>query len=285
MTFLVNGEKIEDSMIQQEVERLRPDYEKAFKDQSPQVQEAQMLDWSRENVIENTLLKHEAEKYDGQIREDEVETLMARLKEQYDSEAEFYKELNTKDNEKAKEIIRSVLKLDLLFEDIYKDLPGPSKEAVLEFYEENKEQFKTAEQVRVGHIVKHIDWQTDEATAFNVTKKAQEELKSGAAFEMLVEKFSDCPDNGGDLGFITRGEMVEEFEDVVFNLGVGEISGIFRTRFGFHITKLYDRKPAVILPLKQLRDQVVKELKDQMRNKAIDDFVDQLKSKAKIEEI
>lgn len=285
MTFLVNGEKIEDSMIQQEVERLRPDYEKAFKDQPPQVQEAQMLDWSRENVIENTLLKHEAEKYDGQIREDEVETLMARLKEQYDSEAEFYKELNTKDNEKAKEIIRSVLKLDLLFEDIYKDLPGPSKEAVLEFYEENKEQFKTAEQVRVGHIVKHIDWQTDEATAFNVTKKAQEELKGGAAFEMLVEKYSDCPDNGGDLGFITRGEMVEEFEDVVFNLGVGEISGIFRTRFGFHITKLYDRKPAVILPLKQLRDQVVKELKDQMRNKAIDDFVDQLKSKAKIEEI
>jgi len=172
-----------------------------------------------------------------------------------------------------------------MLQDVCKDIPGPSEKAVLEFYNENKEQFKSAEQVRVGHIVKHINWQTDEATAHNIIRKAQDELKNGAVFETLVAKYSDCPDNGGDLGYITKGQMVEEFEDVVFNLGVNQVSNVFRTRFGFHIARLYDRKPAVIPALKEVKEHVVSELKEQMRNKAIDEFVDRLKSKAKIEEI
>ena len=115
--------------------------------------------------------------------------------------------------------------------------------------------------------------------------KAHDELKNGAVFETLIAKYSDCPDNSGDLGYITRGQMVEEFEDVVFNLGVNEVSDVFRTRFGFHIARLYDRKPAVIPALEEVKEQVVSELKEQMRNKAIDEFVDRLKSKAKIEKI
>ena len=52
--------------------------------------------------------------------------------------------------------------------------------------------------------------------------------------------------------------MVEEFNDVVFNLGIGQISDIFRTRFGYHIAKVYDRKPAAIPPLTKVRDGIVK---------------------------
>jgi len=51
MAFIVNGERIEDSVIKQEVERLRPDYERVFVDQEPKERETQLLDWSRENVI------------------------------------------------------------------------------------------------------------------------------------------------------------------------------------------------------------------------------------------
>jgi len=285
MALIVNGEKIEDSKIRQEVERLRPDYEKVFRDQDAKAKEAQLLDWSRENVIERVLLKQEAERRVSHIPENEVAALMARLNKQYGSEAEFYKEFNADGNEKAKEIARSVLKLDRLFEDIYKGLPEPAKDAVRQYYEENKEQFKSAEQVRVSHIVKYINWQTDETAAENVARKAQDELRNGAVFEMVVAKYSDCLENDGDLGYITRGKMVEEFEDVAFNLGVGEMSEVFRTRFGFHIAKLYDRKPAVVPALKEVKDQITNELKDKMRAKAVEEFIDQLKGKAKIKEV
>ena len=78
--------------------------------------------------------------------------------------------------------------------------------------------------------------------------------------------------------------MVEEFEDVVFNLGVGETSGIFRTRFGFHIAKVYDKKPAAVAELKEVKAQIVETLAQQIREEAVNKFIDSLKSKAKIEQ-
>lgn len=285
MALVVNGERIEDSEIQQEIERLRPDYEKAFKDQRLGERETQLFDWSRENVIERVLLNQEAKKYRGQISSNEVESALAEMKKQYRDEEQFYKDFDAENDERVKETVKSILGIERMFQDVCNDLPEPSKDAVLEYYEENKERFKSAERVKVSHIVKHINWRADEEAAYNVIRKAQDELKNGAVFEMLVAKYSDCPENGGDLGYITRGQMVEEFEDVVFNLGVGEESDIFRTRFGFHIVKLYDRKPAVVRSLKEVKSQIAEELKDQMRERAIDEFIDELKNKAEIEEI
>ena len=107
---------------------------------------------------------------------------------------------------------------------------------------------------------------------------------NGASFESVVDKYTDCSDSGGDLGFVSRGQMVEEFEDVVFNLGEGQISDVFRSRFGFHIAKVYTRNPATMLSLDEVKDQVTEELREQMRSEAIDKFIDGLRSKAKIEE-
>lgn len=284
MTLIVNDERIEERLIQREIERLRPNYEKVFVDKNPEEREAQLLDWSRENVIENVLLKQEAEKRNIQILEGEVKALMARLGKQYESEDEFYKEFGATDGGKVKEIIKSMLRLERLFEDIYGAVPEASEEAILEFYQENKEQFKFPEQVRVAHIVKNINWQTDELAAYTAMKKVHDELKGGAPFELLVERYSDCLENGGDLGYIVRGQMVEEFDDVVFNLGIGEISEVFRTRFGVHITKVYDRKPTFVPPLREVKDEVVSKLKEQMRDRAVEEFVDELRSKARIEE-
>jgi len=284
MTLIVNGEKIEESAIQQEFERLRPHYEQAFKDQPPEQQKAQLLDWSKENVIEMVLIRQEAKTNGAPIPEAELESILARIKEQYADRDQFYKDFETADDAKIKETIEIQIKVERRLEELYKDIPGPSQEAVLQYYEKNKEQLKSPEQIRVGHIVKNINWQTDEEAAQNVMRKALEELKKGAVFETLAQKYSDCPENGGDLGYITRGQMVEEFEDVVFNLGVGQASGIFRTRFGFHITKIYDRKPPALPGLKEVKEQIVNALTEKMKSKAIDDFIDRLKSKAKIEE-
>jgi len=63
------------------------------------------------------------------------------------------------------------------------------------------------------------------------------QLKDGADFAALAREHSDCgsAQAGGDLGAFGRGQMVKGFEDTAFSLGVGEISGIVETPFGFHI--------------------------------------------------
>ena len=235
-------------------------------------------------MIERVLINQEAKKNGGKIPEAEIESTLAKLKEQYTDPEELYKALGVKDDADIKEQIEMQMRVEQTLSEVCKDLPDPPKADIKEYYEKNAEQFKTAESARVAHIVKYVNWQTDEETAYNAIKEAHDELKNGAAFEAVVDKHTDCADSGGDLGYVTRGQMVEEFEDVIFHLGAGEVSDVFRTRFGFHIAKVYDRKSAAVAELKEVKDQIVSTLQEQMRSKAIDDFIDTLKEKATIED-
>ncbi|TRO48044.1 peptidylprolyl isomerase [Candidatus Bathyarchaeota archaeon] len=70
-------------------------------------------------------------------------------------------------------------------------------------------------------------------------KTVLEKLKKGEKFGRVARAVSRCPSGkrGGDLGTFTRGKMVKEFENVAFELGKGEVSGLVKTQFGYHIIK------------------------------------------------
>ena len=80
----------------------------------------------------------------------------------------------------------------------------------------------------------------DRALAQKILKKA----KQGANFESLAREFSTCPSksSGGDLGWFGPGKMVQAFEYACKNLGVGSVSDVVQTQFGFHIIKLTGRR-------------------------------------------
>jgi peptidyl-prolyl cis-trans isomerase C len=74
-----------------------------------------------------------------------------------------------------------------------------------------------------------------EHTALDLQKK----LSEGVSFEELARDFSECPSSkdGGNLGEFGKGMMVPSFEKAAFQLMPGEVSGIVRTQFGFHLIK------------------------------------------------
>ncbi|MFC1738852.1 peptidylprolyl isomerase [Planctomycetota bacterium] len=283
MPLIINNQEVDDAQIRDEFEQLEPYYQQAFPDQSPDEQKAQLLKWSKENVIERILIQQQAKKYDCRINPDEIQSALAEAKKQYTKNRK--PESKNIDEQKLEQEIILQLKVKYMLDDVCKDLPEPSERDILDFYNENKQRFMLPERIKVSHIVKHINWQTDEGAARNMIQKTRDELKAGNPFEILVSKYSDCPEDGGNLGYITRGQMVEEFDDVVFNLNVGQVSDIFRTRFGFHIAKLYDRKPQSLIPLEKAQGQIISELKQQAKTKAIENFIDRLKSKAQIKEV
>ena len=88
------------------------------------------------------------------------------------------------------------------------------------------------------------------ATARHILVKTQEEaenikkqIENGADFSELAKKFSKCPSGkqGGDLGSFSPGQMVKEFDQVVFNEEVNKVHGPVRTQFGFHLIKITSR--------------------------------------------
>jgi peptidyl-prolyl cis-trans isomerase C len=68
-------------------------------------------------------------------------------------------------------------------------------------------------------------------------------IESGADFGQMASEYSECPSgsSGGDLGEFSPGQMVPEFDQVVFHEAIGEIHGPVATQFGYHLIEITDR--------------------------------------------
>ena len=129
-------------------------------------------------------------------------------------------------------------------------------------YNNNSEQYTTAEQVRASHILLKTEGKDDAA----VKARAEELLKQargGGDFAELAKKNSEDTDsakNGGDLDYFGRGRMVPEFDQAVFAMQPGAISDLVKTQYGYHIIKLVDKKTATTRQLAEVRQQLTDQL-------------------------
>lgn len=89
--------------------------------------------------------------------------------------------------------------------------------------------------VRASHILVNTK---EEAVSI------KSKIDKGENFEALAKKYSKCPSgqNGGDLGYFGRGEMVPSFETAAFELPVGKVSDPVKTQFGWHLIKVTDKE-------------------------------------------
>lgn len=110
--------------------------------------------------------------------------------------------------------------------------------------------------MHVLQIVKNAEPPAEREGASIAMQQIEARLKAGEDFRTLADLESDCKGNGGDLGWFARGVMVEEFEDVVFELSPGEQSPIFETRFGLHIVRVLEKRPPGIQPLSEVYDAI-----------------------------
>ncbi|MCL2340344.1 MAG: SurA N-terminal domain-containing protein [Proteobacteria bacterium] len=122
-------------------------------------------------------------------------------------------------------------------------------EAIQAYYQEHAATYNTPEQRRARHILFRVTGEdSPETRKFKQTEaeKVLARIKAGEDFAKLARQFSEdgSKDKGGDLGLFARGQMVQPFEDSVFSLKKGEVSGIVETPFGFHIIKVEEIAPA-----------------------------------------
>ena len=142
------------------------------------------------------------------------------------------------------------------------------------FYDQNKDKFNTGEQVRASHILVKSE------------KEAQDilvQIKQGGNFEALAKKYSvdSAGAKGGDLGWFGKGAMIPEFDKVVFAMKEGELSGVVKTQFGYHIIKLTGKRPAGIRSFAEAKEQIKAKLLPEKQQATFQKLKDELKKSAK----
>jgi len=282
MSLKINGSVVSHQLIADEMERMRPEYERAFTEMTESQRETQLCAWATENVIERVLLHQHARSQEMEVTAEQVDASVEQLNAAYEQKTALYAALDCQNDEQVRDYALTSIKAERVLEQVRASIRPPQAEAIEQYYEAHGDQYQVPERVHAAHIVIHTDWQTDESVAMERIQQAQAQLKKGVPFHLVAEQCSDCPERGGDLGFFAPGQMVEEFEDVVFNLGTGQVSDVFRSRYGLHLATVYQREPAAQSALAEVRDRVVEDLSEQMRNDAVYAFIDTLKAKADI---
>lgn len=143
---------------------------------------------------------------------------------------------------------------------------------IKEFYDSNKDDFKTPALWRASHILVATEEQAKSILA---------ELAKGSSFEDLAKKYSiDATANrGGDVGFFRMGQLIPEFEKVCLKLNKGETSGIVHTQFGYHIIKLTDKREPMAESYEKVRSAIEGKLKKTKRDEAMNRLIMDLKSR------
>ena len=147
-----------------------------------------------------------------------------------------------------------------------------SDKDVEDYYNQNKQRFVTEEAVNASHIL--VD---SEEKALEILAK----INAGEiSFEQAAMEHSSCPSkaNGGNLGDFGRGQMVPEFDVVVFAMEVGEISKApVQTQFGYHLIKLNEKKAAEEMPLAEIAPEIKNALLQEKQRSAYESKINQLK--------
>lgn len=164
-------------------------------------------------------------------------------------------------NQAALELARDRVLSDIQL-DRMSQLNKPS-DALLELrakdvYLADSKRFEISEEVEVSHILVLAETEGAVSKANSIL----EELKSGKPFSDMAKTHSQDPGSatkGGELGFFGRGKMVKEFEDAAFAMKIGELSGVIKTQFGYHILKVTGRKEPEKQPFSQVRDTLMNE--------------------------
>ena len=148
-------------------------------------------------------------------------------------------------------------------------------------YQQNIQQYQVPNRAHVEHVLLMTVGKTD-AEVEEIRQKAEDVLKQakkGAKFEDLAKKYSEDPgtkDKGGDLGWITQGQTVPEFEKTAFGLDKGKISDLVKTQYGFHIIKVLDKETAHTKPFEEVKDSIKVPLLLAKADKLASDEADQL---------
>lgn len=227
-----------------------------------------------QSMITEELVNQEAEKAKVTVTEADIDAEIEDLKAQFGGEAAFNAALSQ--SSMTLEDLRESMPMQVKIRKILEPQVTVTDDEIKEYYDTNKASFSEEEQVRASHILVETKEEADAIV---------KQLKEGADFaELAKEKSADTgsKENGGDLDFFKRGDMVTEFSDAAFSMKVGEVSDPVKSDYGYHIIKVTDHKDAKDYTLEEKKEEIRKTLISQKVSALSSSWMSDVTANAKI---
>jgi peptidyl-prolyl cis-trans isomerase SurA len=277
-----------------EVERLIDPLQEEIQAEDRLERRERVRDVSRkvlERLIEEKLIDQEVKRAGIKVTNKEVENAVEEIRRQ--------NSVNQQDFERGlakggftleafkKEVEKRIQRVKLMSWAVKTESKVGEKE-LRDFYWRNIDQYRRNESYRPSHILLIVPKDASFEEVQEIKKRCQkvlEKIKGGEDFgEMAVLYSQDAAaKDGGDLGYFKKGELLPAFEKEALRLQIGEVSGIVRTDFGFHLIKLLDRKGGDPPPFEEIKEKVRADYLEKDREKAFQQFMSTLKEKSIIE--
>ena len=166
--------------------------------------------------------------------------------------------------------------------------PKVTEAQIQQYYNQNQSQYQVPEEVKVRHILISVPQNATPAQDAAAKAKAQKILDqikqdNGKNFAALAKKYSDDPGSaaqGGELGWIKKGVTVPAFQHAAFSQKAGQISGLVRTQFGYHIIQTEAKQAAHLKPLSDVKAEILSTLTQDKTAQAAQNYAEQLAKQA-----
>lgn len=241
-----------------------------------------------ESVIDKELLRQASHAQQVPDLDGKVAARMKAIRGKYPTDEEFTKGLQKAG--KSLDVLTAEVREGVIYDEYLNKnkITGVavSDARIEKFYRENAKNLLVPEQVKVRHIVIDIEGDTAPAVenAVQTARDVRARIVREKDFAAVAREVSSCASasRGGDLGYIKRGFMPVEFDEVVFALPVGEMSKPFRTKHGVHIAEVLDKKPESIRQLAEVKDYIARYLQPFVEEERQNAHVAELRKKASI---
>lgn len=283
---IVNDEVITEQDVQQLISVLYAQYVQEYKGDELLKKMEEVKRDVLVQMIEDKLILSRAKELDIRVTEQEISDKLEYIKSSFQSEKDFFDTLKTqgitvsdlKKRYSDQIMMKKVLDLEVR--------PGVSvlPSEISGYYEGHREDFRLSERCWVRHIL----IKAEDDVGFELAKvEAQgicDKIKEGQDFAELAKAYSQGPnkENGGDMGYIARGEMLEELEDAIFSMDKGEYSGPVKSKVGYHIFKVEDIQHSGYLSLDMVQADIKAMILQKRFKERLNEWLGGLRSKAYI---
>ncbi|MGB9857845.1 MAG: peptidyl-prolyl cis-trans isomerase [Dictyoglomaceae bacterium] len=279
----VNGNPVPREEYREQFKRAKDQYVMMFGVDFTSTDGKKLLPKVKEEAIKTLaqwkIIEVEAKKRGIEVSNREVENKYREIEKQFKSKVQFeiaLAQYGLDPNSFKKEIRKSLLSSKLMAE-IGKD-EKVSEDEMKKYYEENKYLFENPKQYKVSIILIK-----DEKKAKEVVKEIKDKKISFADAAKKYSEDTETKDKGGDLGYITSGDLPPEVEKVTFTLPLNQVSNPIKTDRGYYITTVSEIKEAYTIPYIQAKPEIEKTILDEKRSKVFNKWLEEEYKKAKIE--